>query len=163
MPTLIESELFGYLKGAFTGAIHSKTGLMQSAGNGTLFLDEIGDLAVDLQAKLLCRSARTGRVATGSNLLQLHVLASCASPQVILFDCDWLQGAPLAESLAQLTVLAPVIVLALLDRQAEIAPFVVAGEVEFVARAGDFVATAASPIERGMRRAEKGKSTPETL
>jgi DNA-binding NtrC family response regulator len=53
VPTLIESELFGYVKGAFTGAMHSKTGLMQSAGNGTLFLDEIGDLPFDLQAKLL--------------------------------------------------------------------------------------------------------------
>jgi signal transduction histidine kinase len=109
------------------------------------------------------RSARAGRVATASSLLQLQVLASRASPQVILFDCDLLQGAPLAESLAQLTALAPVIVLAPLERQAEIAPFVAAGDVEFVARAGDFVATAASLIERRMRREEKSKSTPETL
>ncbi len=50
---LLESELFGYEKGAFTGAQKAKEGKFEIANNGTVFLDEIGDLAVELQAKLL--------------------------------------------------------------------------------------------------------------
>ncbi len=65
--TLIESELFGHEKGAFTGATERRTGLFQSANGGTLFIDEIGEMKVGLQSKLL-RAIETRRImAVGSN------------------------------------------------------------------------------------------------
>jgi transcriptional regulator with GAF, ATPase, and Fis domain len=66
--TLIESELFGYEKGAFTGATTAKIGRLELANRGTLFLDEVGDIPPDAQPKLLrcCRSGNSSdRAARG--------------------------------------------------------------------------------------------------
>ncbi|OQY31216.1 MAG: hypothetical protein B6241_14615 [Spirochaetaceae bacterium 4572_59] len=53
MDTLLESEIFGHEKGAFTGAVNRKIGLFEQASGGTLFLDEIGDMSIETQAKML--------------------------------------------------------------------------------------------------------------
>ena len=58
---LVESELFGYEKGAFTGAVQMKRGRLEAADQGTLFLDEVGDMSLDTQAKFL-RAIETGEI-----------------------------------------------------------------------------------------------------
>ena len=78
-PTLMESELFGHRRGAFTGAVESRPGLVRAADGGTLFLDEIGDLPLPAQAALL-RAVQEGEVlAVGSNepaRVDLRVIAA---------------------------------------------------------------------------------------
>ncbi|RIK58272.1 hypothetical protein DCC62_29505, partial [candidate division KSB1 bacterium] len=79
---LLESELFGYVKGAFTGATQNRKGLLQEADGGTLFLDEINNLPLPLQAKLL-RVLQEGEVRPlGSNTAQkVDVRVIAASSQ----------------------------------------------------------------------------------
>jgi len=79
VPTLIESELFGYVRGAFTGAVRSKEGLLSIAQGGTVFLDEIAELPVDLQSKLL-RAIQEKEIrpvgATKSMPINVRILAA---------------------------------------------------------------------------------------
>ena len=71
---LLEAELFGYEKGAFTGAIHSKPGLMELAHRGTLFFDEIAELPMSLQPKLLrALQERRHRRLGGTKIIEFDV------------------------------------------------------------------------------------------
>src|SRR5438309_1479557 len=70
--TLFESELFGHVRGAFTGAVESKPGLFEAAQGGTLFLDEVGELPQNVQAKLL-RALEFGEVQRVGSLETKHV------------------------------------------------------------------------------------------
>lgn len=79
-PALIESELFGYEKGAFTGAIAAKTGRFEAADGGTIFLDEIAELAPEMQAKLLKVVEEKRIVRVGSSVPRpIDVRVICAT------------------------------------------------------------------------------------
>ena len=69
---LLESELFGYKAGAFTGAVKDKKGLLEEANHGTIFLDEIGEMALELQSKLL-RVLETGEFVKVGDTKTTHV------------------------------------------------------------------------------------------
>jgi DNA-binding NtrC family response regulator len=120
VPTLIESELFGHVKGAFTGADRAKDGLLASAEGGTVFLDEIGELPLDLQAKLL-RALQEKEVrpvgATRARPISARVLAATNRDLALMVE----QGKFRKDLYFRLNVVN-LRIPALRDRRSDIAP-----------------------------------------
>ncbi len=116
-------------------------------------------LAAEL-AREIDRIIRCGRVAVASSLPQLQTLAERSAPEVILIDCNLLGGAPLSAALQPFVAAAPVVLLGPFERQEEVAKLVAAGDVEFVARAGDFVPLAAAMLDRRLRWARMSGALP---
>lgn len=88
-PNLIESELFGHEKGAFTGAVKSRRGAFEEAGSGTIFLDEIGELTTDLQPKLLRALEQREIKRVGGNVpIGIDVRVICATNKNLRREID---------------------------------------------------------------------------
>jgi signal transduction histidine kinase len=114
----------------------------------------LGITDTGLAERLICeiyRLANRGPITVATTLAQLHEQLRRKAPRVILLEDAVLEGAPLAESLRHLTETAPVILLAGSPCPPEVARLVAEGEVEFVARVGDFLPLAASLVERRLR------------
>ncbi len=115
---LLESELFGHERGAFTGAVDSREGRFREANGGTLFLDEIGDMPLDLQAKLL-RVLQTGEVMPLGGRRAEHVDVRIVAATHHDLEKDAREGRFREDLLFRLRVV-PIEIPALRDRQEDI-------------------------------------------
>lgn len=116
--SLIQSELFGYERGAFTGAVKDKIGLIESADKGTLFLDEIGDLPLELQANLL-RFLQEGSINRVGSSKSIQVSARVIAASHRRLEEAVSQGRFREDLLYRLNVL-PLTVPALRDRKEDL-------------------------------------------
>jgi two-component system, NtrC family, nitrogen regulation response regulator GlnG len=117
---LVESELFGYEKGAFTGALQRKTGKFEQADGGTLFLDEIGDMPMDAQTKLL-RVLQQGEYITvgGTRLIKTNARIICATHRDL---SQMVKAGTFREDLYYRLNVVPIRIPALRERREDIAP-----------------------------------------
>jgi signal transduction histidine kinase len=115
------------------------------------------NLVQQLTREVLCH-ARTRPISIASTLPHLRELSSRSSPAAIVLDDELVGSKPLAESLRNFTEISPVVLLASVGRHAEVTRLVAEGQLEFVARVGDFVPLAASLIERRLRWMEASES-----
>ncbi len=132
--TLLESELFGHEKGAFTGAVAAKAGIFEAADGGTVFLDELGEMSLTMQAKLL-RAVETGGVTRVGGLKPRHVDVRFVAATHRDLDAMVTEGRfreDLFFRLNGLTIVIP----PLRERRAEVLPFAQAFLVDASARAG---------------------------
>jgi nitrogen-specific signal transduction histidine kinase len=112
----------------------------------------------ELLAREVQRHTDLGTVTVVSHLAQVHERLSMTTPRAILLDEAILHGAPLIELLRQFTEKAPVVLLGAIQRGTDISRLIAEGDLEFVARTGDFIPLAASLIERRLRWAQRSES-----
>jgi len=144
--TLFESELFGHMRGAFTGATDAKAGLFETADGGTLFLDEIGELPLSLQAKLL-RVLETGEVQRVGSLqpVRTDVRVVCATNRDLAAEAA--SGRFRSDLLYRLNVVQ--IMLPSLRERREDIPYLTAAFIrEFSERFSKAISGVALPAER---------------
>jgi len=120
--TLLESELFGYVKGAFTGAAGTKKGLFEAATNGTMFLDEIGEMSPAMQVKLLraLQEKKIRRVG-GTEEIQIDVRVIAATNRELNKE---IEAGHFREDLYYRLAVIPISIPPLRDRKSDILPLV---------------------------------------
>lgn len=133
-PTLIESELFGHIKGSFTGASANRRGLFQEAQSGTVFLDEISELPLDLQVKLLraCQYREIRRLGSNQSIqLDIRILAATNQEMSVL-----LRTGKFRQDLYFRLSVVSICIPPLRERREDIAPLVCHYLKEFGRRSG---------------------------
>lgn len=106
-------------------------------------------------ASQLMTSAPEATVATASSLAQLSGLLASANPGVIFLDTDLLSGRSISEAVRHFSIIAPLVVLASINNQAEIAKLIPSSNVDFIGRVGEFIPIATALIERRLKRSHK--------